>query len=353
MIPVLSWVAYLGNHYFSGTFYSMLLSLFLVGSVLAAVHHSEVIAYRVGEPFGTLLLAFAITVIEVALIISIMLGAKGLETITLARDTVYAAIMIILTGIIGSCIIVGSVKFKVQYFTLQGVSTALITLTSIIFFILILPNYTISHNGGEYTWIQLVFVSLISLGLYLGFTMMQTIRHRNYFISPENNKLENKEGNLLPEKPSKKEMYISILFLVLCLGIVVLLAKLLSKDVEYIVKWAGAPKSLVGVIIAGIVLLPEGMAAFRAARNNQIQTSLNLAFGSALASIGLSIPVIAITSVITGIRMTLGIDIKSAILLGLSLFIITISLATGKTNIMQGFVLIAIFLIYLFTIVIP
>lgn len=306
-----------------------------------------------GEPFGTLLLAFAITVIEVALIISIMLGAKGLETITLARDTVYAAIMIILTGIIGSCIIVGSVKFKVQYFTLQGVSTALITLTSIIFFILILPNYTISHNGGEYTWIQLVFVSLISLGLYLGFTMMQTIRHRNYFISPENNKLENKEGNLLPEKPSKKEMYISILFLVLCLGIVVLLAKLLSKDVEYIVKWAGAPKSLVGVIIAGIVLLPEGMAAFRAARNNQIQTSLNLAFGSALASIGLSIPVIAITSVITGIRMTLGIDIKSAILLGLSLFIITISLATGKTNIMQGFVLIAIFLIYLFTIVIP
>jgi len=353
LFPVLAWLAYFANHYFSGTFYSILLSLFLVGSVLAAVHHSEVIAYKVGEPFGTLLLAFAITVIEVALIISIMLGAKGLETITLARDTVYAAIMIILTGIIGSCIIVGSVKFKVQYFTLQGVSTALITLTSIIFFVLILPNYTISQNGGEYTWIQLIFVSLISLGLYLGFTMVQTIRHRNYFISPENKLLENSEDTLLPEKPSKKEMYISILFLVLCLGIVVLLAKLLSKDVEYIVKWAGAPKSLVGVIIAGIVLLPEGMAAFRAARNNQIQTSLNLAFGSALASIGLSIPVIAITSVITGIRMTLGIDIKSAILLGLSLFIITISLATGKTNIMQGFVLIAIFLIYLFTIVIP
>ncbi|MGX9985060.1 calcium:proton antiporter [Soonwooa purpurea] len=353
LIPVLSGLAYWGNHYFSGTIYSILLSLFLVGSVLAAVHHSEVIAYRVGEPFGTLLLAFAITVIEVALIISIMLGAKGLETITLARDTVYAAIMIILTGIIGSCIIVGSVKFKVQYFTLQGVSTALITLTSIIFFILILPNYTISHNGGEYTWIQLIFVSLICLGLYLGFTMMQTIRHRSYFISPENKLLENNDEIPLPEKPSKKEMYISILFLILCLGIVVLLAKLLSKDVEYIVKWAGAPKSLVGVIIAGIVLLPEGMAAYRAARNNHIQTSLNLAFGSALASIGLSIPVIAITSVITGIRMTLGIDIKSTILLGLSLFIITISLATGKTNIMQGFVLIAIFLMYLFTIVIP
>ena len=353
LIPLLAWLAYFGNYYFSGTFYSAVLALFLIGSVLAAVHHSEVIAYKVGEPFGTLLLAFAITVIEVALIISIMLGAKGLETITLARDTVYAAVMIILTGIIGSCIIVGSLKFKVQYFTLQGVSTALITLTSIILFVLILPKYTVSHNGGEYTSLQLVFVSLISLGLYLGFTMVQTIRHRSYFISPENKLQENSEDEMLPEKPSNKEMYISILFLVLCLGIVVLLAKLLSKDVEHIVKRAGAPKSLVGVIIAGIVLLPEGMAAFRAAKNNQIQTSLNLAFGSALASIGLSIPAIAITSVITGIRMTLGIDIKSTILLGLSLFIITISLATGKTNIMQGFVLVAIFLVYLFTIVIP
>ncbi|MGV0919186.1 calcium:proton antiporter [Empedobacter falsenii] len=353
LIPIFGWLTYFGHYYFSGTFYSLTLSFLLIGSVLAAVHHSEVIAYRVGEPFGTLLLAFAITVIEVALIISIMLGAKGLETITLARDTVYAAVMIIITGIIGGCLIIGSVKFKVQNFTLQGVSTALITLTSILIFVLILPNYTISHNGGEYTSIQLIFVSIISLGLYLGFTMMQTIRHRSYFISPENKLSKNSVLHKLPEKPSRKEMYISIVFLILCLGIVVLLAKLLSKDVEHIVKWAGAPKSLVGVIIAGIVLLPECLAAFRAARNNQIQTSLNLAFGSALASIGLSIPVIAITSVVTGIRMSLGIDTKSTILLGLSLFIITISLATGKTNIMQGFVLISIFLIYLFTIIIP
>ncbi|WP_027388713.1 calcium:proton antiporter [Chryseobacterium gregarium] len=355
LIPVLAWLAYFGSHFFSGTFYSAVLSLFLIGSVLAAVYHSEVIAFRVGEPFGTLLLAFAITVIEVALIISIMLGAKGLETITLARDTVYAAVMIILTGIIGGCIIIGSVKFKVQNFTLQGVSTALITLTSISIFVLILPNYTVSHKGGEYTSLQLLFVSLISLSLYLGFTMMQTIRHRSYFISPENRSAETSDGDDddFPEKPSNRQMCISILFLILCLGIVVLLAKLLSGDVESIVKWAGAPKSLVGIIIAGIVLLPEGMAAFRAARNNQIQTSLNLAFGSALASIGLSIPAIAITSIITGIRMTLGIDIKSTILLGLTLFIITISLATGRTNIMQGFVLVAIFLVYLFTVIIP
>lgn len=353
LIPILAWLSYFGNPVFASGYYSVILTLFLMGSVLAAVYHSEVIALRLGEPFGTLLLAFAITVIEVGLIISIMMGAKGLETITLARDTVFAAVMIILNGIIGSCIVIGSLRYREQSFTLQGVSTALITLTSVIIFVLILPNYTVSHLGGEYTSFQLLFIALISLGLYLGFTMIQTFRHQSFFISPQN-KLSGKENvHSSDEKISQKELYISCMLLILCLGIVVLLAKLLSKDVEHIVISVGAPRSLVGIIIAGIVLLPEGLAAFRAAKNDQIQTSLNLAFGSALASIGLSIPAIAIISVMTGIRMSLGIDIKSTILLGLSLFIITVSLATGRTNIMQGIVLIGIFLIYLFITIVP
>jgi Ca2+:H+ antiporter len=353
LVPIFAWLSYFGNSLFSSGYYSVILALFLMGSVLAAVYHSEVIAHRLGEPFGTLLLAFAITVIEVGLIISIMMGAKGLETITLARDTVFAAVMIILNGIIGTCIIMGSLRYREQSFTLQGVSTALITLTSVVIFVLILPNYTVSHLGGEYTSFQLLFIAVICLGLYLGFTMMQTLRHRSFFISPKDKLSEKILTKKDTEKLSKKELYIRCLLLVLCLGIVVLLAKLLSKDVEHIVVSAGAPKSLVGIIIAGIVLLPEGLAALRAAKVDQIQTSLNLAFGSALASIGLSIPAIAIISVITGIRMSLGIDIKSTILLGLSLFIITVSLATGRTNIMQGVVLIGIFLIYLFITIVP
>ncbi len=352
-VPVAAWLFYLGSAVFSSGFYSVILSILLLGSVLAAVYHSEVVAHRLGEPFGTLLLAFAITVIEVGLIISIMMGAKGLETITLARDTVFAAVMIILTGIVGACIVIGSLRYREQVFTLQGVSTALITLTAVVVFVLILPNFTVSHSGGEYTSFQLLFIALVSLSLYLGFTMVQTIRHRSFFISPQNKLLKGEQTQDHPGKISARPMYVSIFMLVLCLGIVVLLAKLLSKDVEHMVIAAGAPKSIVGVIIAGIVLLPEGFAAFRAARNDQIQTSLNLAFGSALASIGLSIPAIAIISVITGIRMTLGIDIKSTILLGLSLFIITVSLATGKTNIMQGVVLVGIFLIYLFITIVP
>lgn len=352
-VPILAWLSYMGSFVFSSGYYSVLLAFFLMGSILAAVYHSEVIAHRLGEPFGTLLLAFAITVIEVGLIISIMMGAKGLETVTLARDTVFAAVMIILTGIIGSCIVIGSLRYREQSFTLQGVSTALITLTSVIIFVLILPNYTISHLGGEYTSFQLLFIALISLGLYLGFTMIQTIRHRSFFISPQNKLSGNQPLQDDNEIISQKQLYISCILLISSLGIVVLLAKLLSKDVEHIVVSVGAPKSLVGIIIAGIVLLPEGLTAFRAAKSDEIQTSLNLAFGSALASLGLSIPAIAIISVITGIRMTLGIDIKSTILLGLSLFIITVSLATGRTNIMQGIVLIAIFLIYLFITIVP
>lgn len=185
--------------------------------------------------------------------------------------------------------------------------------------------------------------------------MVQTIRHRAFFIAPipKNSDDDNEENEMSLEKPTRKMMFYSIIFLILCLGIVVVLAKYLSKDVDNLVFKFGAPKSIVGIIIAGIVLLPEGIAAIRAAYNNRLQTSLNLAFGSALASIGLSIPAVAVASVIGDFRMILGVDLKSMLLLGLSLFIITISLATGRTNIMQGLVLISIFLLYLFTTLVP
>ena len=207
IVPILAWVAYLLHYSLMGHLYSLILTFFLIGAVLAAVYHSEIIAYRVGEPYGTLLLAFAITVIEVSLIISIMLSAKGLETISLARDTVFAAVMIILTGIIGICIIVGSIRYKQQIFTLQGVSTAMITLVVIVVFILILPNYTTSHSEGEYTSLQLIFISVICLLLYIGFTMVQTIRHRAFFTAPipKNSDDENEENEMLPDKPTRKD----------------------------------------------------------------------------------------------------------------------------------------------------
>lgn len=348
LIPILAWVAYFSISVV-GIIPPIVFSFLLIGCVLAAVHHAEVIAYRVGEPFGSFLLALAITIIEVALIVSLMLTGGELETKTLARDTVFAAVMIILTGIIGICILVGATKYKEQTFTLQGVSTALITLTAILAFALILPNYTTSTQEPEYNSKQLIFIALVCFILYITFIMIQSIRHRAYFLSPKAKENE----IILPEKPTAKVTIISTLFLFLCLGIVVLLAKSLAPDIEKMVLQVGAPKSMVGVIIAGVVLLPEGYAAYRAAKNNQLQTSLNLALGSALASIGLTIPAVAIVSIATGASITLGIDLKAMTLLLLAQFIIILSLATGRTNILQGIVLLMIFFVYLFTTVFP
>jgi Ca2+:H+ antiporter len=346
--PILAWVAYFGMSLDLGTLYAIVLAVALIGGVLAAVHHAEVVAHQVGEPYGTLLLALAITVIEVALIVSLMLTG-GPETAALARDTVLAAVMIILTGIIGMCLLVGGARFKEQVFSLQGVSAALVTLTAIMVLTLILPNYTTSIQGPEYSPVQLGFVAVISLVLYGTFVLVQAVRHRDFFLPPE------ADGNedVHADPPGKKVALLSTLLLLVCLGVVVLLAKALAPDIENAVLKAGAPKSLVGVIIAAVVLLPEGLAAYRAARKNRLQTSLNLALGSALASIGLTIPAVAIVSMVTGMTITLGIDMKSTVLLLLSQFTIMLSLATGRTNILQGVVLLVIFAVYLFTIVAP
>ena len=346
--PVLAWIVYLIDSSPENSILSFLLASVLVASVLAAVHHAEVIAHRVGEPYGTLVLAIAITVIEVSLIVSLML-AGGTETAQLARDTVFAAIMIILTGIIGICLLVGGFRYKEQTFGTFGVSAALITLTAISVLTLVLPNYTTSILGPVYNSSQLIFVAIISLVLYGSFVMIQTVRHRDYFLPADAARSE--DVHALP--PSNFATGLSLFFLILCLLAVVLIAKALAPGIETTVLQLGAPKSLVGVIVAFVILLPEGLAALRAARNNRLQTSLNLALGSALASIGLTIPAVAVVSIFTGLTITLGIDTKSIVLLILSLFTIMVSLATGRTNMLQGIVLLVIFAVYLFTTIVP
>lgn len=348
VFPVLAWLAYFTISAAGGGLFLFLLAAMLVGAVLSAVHHAEVVAHRVGEPYGTLLLALAITIIEVALIVSLML-AGGAETKELARDTVLAAVMIILTGIIGICLMVGGARYKEQVFSLPGVSAALVTLTAILVLTLILPNYTTSEGVGEYSPVQLAFVAVVCLVLYGSFVMVQAIRHHDYFLPPDADGNEDAHA----EPPTNMVALTSAILLLVCLGIVVLLAKALAPGIEVAVLNAGAPKSLVGVIIAAVVLLPEGLAALNAARKNRLQTSLNLALGSALASIGLTIPAVALVSIFTGMSITLGIDMKATVLLLLAQFTIMLSLATGRTNILQGIVLLVIFAVYLFTIVAP
>ncbi|MET0244052.1 MAG: ionic transporter y4hA [Flavitalea sp.] len=347
IVPVFAMLALMGVLFGLSGYYMLVVAAALIGGVLAGVHHAEVVAHRVGEPFGTLVLALAITVIEVGLIVSLML-AGGPDTAELARDTVFAAVMIILNGMIGLCLLVGGLRFKQQRFSLSGVSAGLITLTAICTLTLILPNHTVSEAGGKYNMSQLIFVAIISLVLYGSFVLVQTVRHRDFFLPPED---EGKEEHAEP--PSKGTTFLSLFLLILCLTGVVTLAKSLAPTIEDGVAAIGAPESLVGVIIAGVVLLPEGLAAFRATRANRLQTSLNLSLGSALASIGLTIPAVAIVSLATGIELTLGIDMKSTVLLILSLFTVMLALANGRTNILPGIVLLVIFAVYLFTTIVP
>ena len=374
-MPIIAWLV-LGLSQLKlniGLVEPILMATVLIGAVLAAVHHAETIAHKLGEPFGTLLLASAITIIEVGLILSLMLTG-GPETAALARDTVFAAVMIILTGIVGLCLLIGGVLYKEQVFKLHGAIVSLSTLAAIMVLTLILPNYTLTTAGPIYSSSQLAFIALVSLVLYGTFVFVQVVRHRNYFLNVKdidvkdidfkssdlNNELTKdsdaqdayaQSGSAL--NISNKIIYLSTLLLLISLAAVVLLAKSLAPTIENFVTLIRAPHQLVGVIIASVVLLPEGLAAVRAARNNMFQTSLNLALGSALATIGLTIPAVALFSLITGWTLILGIDIKSTVLLLLALFINAISLATGRTNVLQGVILLVIFGVYLFTTVIP
>jgi Ca2+:H+ antiporter len=346
--PILTCVLYLGLQFNLGSWYLFFLSISLIGCILSAVHHAEVIALRIGEPLGTLVLAIAITTIEVALIVSLMLAA-GKDTDVLARDTIFATEMIIINGIVGGCLLIGGMKFKEQRYRLDGVSTSLTVLTAISVLTLILPNYTTSTIGPNYNSKQLLFVAVVSLILYAAFLLMQTVKHRDYFLPITTNETHESHEN----PPSKKLTLISLVLLFISLVTVVLSAKVLSPSVEAVIDAVGAPKAVVGIIIALIVLFPEGLSAILAARKNRLQSSLNLALGSALASIGLTIPAVAFVSIYFGLPLTLGIDVKSTVLFVLSLFILSLSLRTGKTTSIHGVILLVIFSVYLFTTIIP
>jgi Ca2+:H+ antiporter len=323
-------------------------AVLLFATVFAAVHHAEVVAVRVGEPFGSILLAIAVTIIEVALIVSVMLsGAAGSDAV--ARDTVYSAVMIVLNGVVGLCLMLGGARFYVQDFQVQGASAALGVLGVLATIALVLPNFALAHPGPAYDSVQLIFVGLSSLALYVVFVFVQTVRHLDYFLLPAGTDAPHAEHPV----PSNLATVRSALLLLLALVCVVLLAKTLSPALDRAVASAGLPVTVVGVVIAALVLLPEGIAAIRAAHANQLQVSLNLALGSALASIGLTIPVVAVVSVALSIPLTLGLDPKEMVLLTLTLFSSTLTLATGRTTVLQGAVHLVIFAVFLLLTFVP
>src|SRR5499427_2292684 len=320
----------------------------LMGAVIAAVHHAEVVAHRVGEPFGTLVLALAVTIIEVALIMSMML-AGGPDKAMLPRDTIFSAIMIICNGVVGLCLLLGSLRHREQSFRVEGANTALATLIALATLSLVLPTFTTSSTGPTYTGAQLTFAAIASLVLWAAFVFVQTVRHRDYFLPAHNIADEGAHA----EPPSTKLAAASFGLLLVALVAVIGLAKVLSPSIEAAVAAAGAPQAVIGIVIAMLVLAPEAVAASRAARANRLQTSLNLAFGSALASIGLTIPVVAFASVLIGMPLALGLEGTDLVLLVLSFVVASITLVSGRTHVMQGVVHLVIFGVFLFLAFVP
>ncbi|MBL8381206.1 MAG: ionic transporter y4hA [Burkholderiales bacterium] len=324
-----------------------LVGLALVAAVITAVHHAEVVAHRVGEPFGTLILALAVTVIEVALVVSMMLSG-GAGAATVVRDTVYAAIMIVCNGVVGLCLVVGGIRHHVLHFRVDATGPTISVLAALATLTLILPNFTTSTSGPTFSPSQLAFAGLASLALYGAFVFVQTVRHRDYFLPVET---EPREAHVVP--PRTAVALTSLALLVVCLLAVVGLAKTLAPSIRNGVEAAGAPLAVVGIIIALLVLMPETWAAVRAAARNRMQVSLNLALGSGLATIGLTIPVIAALSLPLDLPLSLGLPGKETVLLALTLLVSAVTLGSGRATVLQGAVHLVLFAAFLFLAVVP
>jgi Ca2+:H+ antiporter len=336
------------------TIAALAVALVQIAIVAIAVIHAEEIAHRVGEPFGTLVLAVAVTVIEVALIVTLMV-TEGPKSASLARDTVFAAVMIVCNGIVGVALLLSARRAGVVRFSEQGACALLGTVMTLAGLSLVMPRFTVSSAGPTFSGSQLAFAAVSSATVYGIFVFVETGRHRWMFLSPD-------EGDVGVTNPGDDEhggdvaatsLIPRFAALVVSLAVVVGLAKTLSKPIERGVDWLGAPQSFIGVVIALMVLMPESVAAFRAASRGEMQTSLNLALGSALASIGLTIPAIAVASIWLDGPINLGLGGKEIVLLVLTAIVSILTFGSGSATVLQATHHLALFAAFIFLAIVP
>jgi Ca2+:H+ antiporter len=329
----------------AGLVFAAILLLILFGTVFAAVHHAEVVAERIGEPFGTLLLTLSVTIIEVALIATIMLGEKAVTT--LARDTVFAVVMIVCNGLVGVCILAGGLRYREQDIQVSGSSLYLSVLSVLATMTLIMPNFTLTTPGPVLSASQLGFDSVVTILLYGVFLYTQTVRHRDYFVAGA--AAANHDG----PPPSNRTIVLSTGLLLISLLAVVLLAKKFSQVVDAAAALIGAPPAFAGILVALLIQLPEGVAAIAAARRNDLQKSINLALGSSLATIGLTIPAVAVAAYELDMQLVLGLPPQEMVLLALTLLLSLMTLGSGRTNILFGLVHLVVFAVFIFLVFVP
>jgi len=320
-------------------------SAIMFTTIFVVLDHAEAVARRVGEPYGTLVLTFAVTAIEVSIIVSMML--HGENNPTLARESVFSTVMITSTGVVGICLTLGGWRYRKQAIVRQGTNAYLSVLIALTVMTLILPTYTRATDPGTFSAAQLGFVSVLSVLLYASFVFAQTVRHREDFVQGQ--------AHDVPMRTSHESISVSAALLLSGLIGIVLLAEQVAASVEdalaaYQVTQAD---SIVGALIAGLVLMPEAISAVRASFKNELQRSLNVAMGSACATIGLTIPAVAAASLLTGRGLTLGLPASDAVLLALALFICSVSFSTERTTFLTGMVHIVVFFTYVFLIFVP
>lgn len=337
LIATLCLIVFIASKVFEGLGYgvSIVAAIFLAIAIMCSVHHAEVIAHKVGEGLGTIVLALCVTIIEVGLIVSLM-NEAGADAAVLARDTVFAAVMIITNGMVALCLILGGLRYKEQEFKVQGSKSLLVVLVTLGMLVFVLPNFTTTTDGPTYNTAQMIFIGSICILLYLLFIFLQTTSHKVYF---EPATPQDADGNEIPQithEVSHIEAALSFISLCVSLVAVIGIAKLISPAFEYCVNYIGAPRSTVGLLIAVIVLLPETWAAINAARANRLQTSLNLALGSGIASIALTIPVVIAFVIFQDRELVLGLSSKNMVFLLTTFLVGALTLGTGRSTLLQG-----------------
>ncbi|MFG1480310.1 ionic transporter [Xanthobacter sp. V4C-4] len=319
--------------------------LFLCGSAFSAVAHADVVSARLGQPYGTLVLTLSVTLIEVSVLASMMLHDAGNPT--LVRESVFSVIMIVNTGIVGLCLLLGSLKHREQTIQQQGVSGFLSVLIALGVMLLILPSETRDGATGQFTPFQLGFMAFIAVGLYAAFLYMQTVRHTEHFAAQE------------PEhgatRPSTGDFLRALAMLALSLaGVVSLSGQVAASFEDFLSLFPLAdPDAVTGALVATLLLLPEGISAVRAASRNHLQHSLNIALGSALASIALTIPAMAAISMMLGLPMVLGLDPEDRTMMVLTFVLSILSFGTGRTNALNGVVHLILFGMYVMLTFVP
>jgi Ca2+:H+ antiporter len=310
----------------------------MVVAAFAVVRHSDCLAEIFGEPYGTLILTLAITVIEVMMIAAVML--TGPQVSTLARDTMFAVVMIIFNGMAGLSLLVGGLRYHEQTYNLQGAGSFLAVILPLAVLGLVLPNFT-SAPGGTLSILHEAFLMLMSIGLYGIFLTIQTMRHRHYFLADD--EAEEKAPPITDLRPAAWHGTLLLLYIVP----IVLLSKKIAVPIDHAIGVLGAPAALAGFLVAALILAPESMAAVRAALANQLQRAINLLLGSVLASISLTIPAVLAIGLLTGRTVVLGLEPVDVILLVLTLGMVTLTFGSGRTNILQGAVHLLLFFSYL------